>query len=86
MGTDMMLAAEAFKGSPTDFKVDESWRRVDALFALKLIDAFSSNPILKREITHMSDTYLLKHKRQLPGLVMWIVIERTFRKSKTQEI
>ena len=69
MGTDMVLKAEAWTGKPEDFQVDESWEKVDALFAVRLIEAFSSNPITRREITHMADTYLLKNKRQLPGRI-----------------
>ena len=86
MGTDMMLAAEAHNGEPTDFKIEECWQRVDALFALKLIESYSNNPILRRELTHMTDTFLQKHNKQLPGLVMWIVIARNFQTSKSLEI
>ena len=86
IGTDMLLAAEAWQGEPTAFRIDESWEKVDSLFAVRLIEAFSNNPITRREITHMADAHLLKFKKQLPGLCMWIVIEKSFRKSKLHAI
>ena len=48
MGTDMLLAAEAWTGEPTAFRIDESWEKVDSLFAVRLIEAFSNNLITRR--------------------------------------
>ena len=42
--------------------------------------------ILKREITHVCDRYLKKNGTLFPGLCMWIIIHRSFRKGEAQGI
>ena len=54
----MLLAAEAWTGEPTAFPIDESWEKVDSLLAMRLGEALSSNPITRRELTHMADLHV----------------------------
>ena len=77
--TNMLLAAETWKGEPQDIVLKPAWYKLDAMLGKELKRILKTEVNLLRKVCTAEDKALRTTFTLLPGLSMYVIIHRHFR-------